>query len=159
MHAGGMAEKDEVSGKPSGDATPPDPASPSAGSSDTDSPDDGRPVLPPDPDQAAAPTTQPVLKTRWRDRVWSFRAMLAVAAATLVIGGVAGGSIVALADDGHDHHGRFWTGPGDRVPPGWRDPRRFEDGGPRWHRDDGPQPPDGDVTPQPTPTPTPPPTQ
>jgi hypothetical protein len=31
--------------------------------------------------------------------------------------------------------------PGDRMPPGWRMPHRFRDGGPQWRWNDGPQPP------------------
>src|SRR5689334_9554610 len=65
------------------------------------SPDDAmptevtRPVLPPDPatgpgTDPAATASVPALKERWRDRVWSFRAMLAVALATLVLGGIVG---------------------------------------------------------------------
>ncbi|MGY2874593.1 hypothetical protein ACVW00_001783 [Marmoricola sp. URHA0025 HA25] len=133
-----MADNDEVSGTPDRDATPTE---------------ETRPVLPPDPaaareaDPAAAtagPT--PVMKPRWRDRVWTFQAMLAVALATLVLGGVVGASIVALADDGNDH-GRIGMGPGGPGMPGWRGPHRFRDGGPRWQWNDGPQPPDGQVTP------------
>jgi len=129
-----MAEDDDVSGSPE-----------SSAEDDTTTPGDTRPVLPPDPAQAAPPPTpqptpQPVLVTRWRDRAWSFRAMLAVALATLVIGGIAGGTVVALADD-DDEHGHFWMGPGgpdDGMPPGWG-PRHYRDGGPKWRWDDGPQ--------------------
>ena len=81
----------------------------------------------------AAPA--PVLKTRWRDRVWTFRAMLAVALATLVIGGIAGGLLGAAAvrhDDRHDgYHDRFGPGGGPGMPPGWR-----MRGGPGWRSDD-----------------------
>ena len=126
-----MAENDDVSGSPEDDAT---------------TPGDTPPVLPPDPALAtpatppATPsaTPQPVLVTRWRDRAWSFRAMLAVALATLVIGGVAGGTIVALADDDNEH-GHYWMGPGgpDGGMP-WG-PRHYRDGGPKWRWDDGSQ--------------------
>jgi hypothetical protein len=131
--------------------------------------DDTRPVLPPDPlAEPAEPTAvapAPILKTRWRDRAWSFRAMLAVALATLVLGGIAGGAIVA-ASDGGDGHSRFLIGPGGRmhkVPPGWRGPRRFQDGGPQWRWNDGPPAPPnvqpyqqpGPSAPAPSPLPSP----
>ena len=141
-----MADNDEVSDTPEPEATPTE---------------ETRPVLPPDP-AGTTTTTTPVMKPRWRDRVWTFRAMLAVALATLVLGGVVGGTIVALADDGNDDHGYFRMGPGgrmpgDRMPPGWRGPRQFHDGGPGWRWNDGPPPPGGNVTPygQPSPSTTP----
>jgi hypothetical protein len=142
-----MADNDEVSGSADRDAAP----------------EPTRPVLPPDPAaEPGATAPAPVMKPRWRDRAWSFRAMLAVALATLLLGGIAGGTIVAAADDDHDQR-HAWMGrggPADRIPPGWRGPRHFQDGGPRWRWHDGPQPPDGDVTPdgQPSP-PTPSPSQ
>lgn len=109
---------------------------------------DGDPVAPPE-----APG--PVLKTRWRDRAWSFRAMIAVALATLLIGGLAGGTVVAMADDDHDgrriHRMGPW-GPGAQLPPGWRH-RHFNDGSPQWRWNDGPQPPDDMLTPSPRPEP------
>ena len=90
-------------------------------------------VVPPAP--AAGP--------RLRDTVWNFRSMLAVALASLVIGGAAGSAITALAndDDGPDRvrianfgggHG-FRNGPGETGPFGNNGPfRRFrqDDGGP-----------------------------
>jgi hypothetical protein len=142
VHACRMAENDDVSGIPEDDAT---------------TPGDTQRVLPPD---TPAPTPQPVLKTRWRDRAWTFRAMLAVALASLVIGGIAGGAIVAAAggddDDGYYRMGP--GGPGGRMPPGMG-PRRFRDGGPQWRWQDG-QPPGPELTPYgqqapPTPTPSP----
>jgi len=101
------------------------------------------------------PQQAPVLKTRWRDRAWTFRSMIAVAIASLLVGGIAGGTVVAVSGDDHDrYHYRMgpW-GPGMRVPPGWRNPRRFDDGGPRWRWDD--RAPDNPMNPQP-PSPTPP---
>ena len=131
-----MAEDDDVSGSPGGNAG--GSAEGSAGD-DATTPEETRPVLPPDPASATPHATpHPVLVTRWRDRAWSFRAMLAVALATLVIGGIAGGTVVALADD-DDEHGHFWMGPGgpdDGMPPGWG-PRHYRDGGPKWRWDDG----------------------
>ena len=135
-----MADNDDVSGAPDGDAAPTERT---------------RPVLPPDPatEAAAAPMApQPVLKPRWRDRVWSFRAVLAVALATLLIGGIVGGTIVAVADDDRDDHQRMgpW-GPGGQMRPGWREPRRFDDGGPRWRWDDDPDNPMDPQRPSPSP--------
>ena len=138
-----MADDDEVSGGPDRDPTP-----------------ETGPVLPNDP--AAEPVAMagapaPVMKPRWRDRVWTFRDLLAVAVAMLLLGGVVGGTVVAVADD-HGDQARFRMGPGgrfERVPPGWRGPRQFHDGGPRWRWNDGPQPPGGGVTPYGTPSPQP----
>src|SRR5690349_17584400 len=132
-----MAE-DNVSDTPEEDAT---------------APDDTRPVLP--ADTAAQPASGPVLVPRLQDRVWSFRAMVAVALATLLIGGLAGGAIVAASDDDNDGHGRFLIGPrgqGDRLPPGLRH-RQFRDGGPQWRWNDGPPPPGRNVTPYGAPSP------
>lgn len=146
-----MADDDSVSGSP--DRTvPPDPESSPPPGDETAA--DRTAVTEP-----AAPATAPVLKTRWRDRAWTFRAMLAVAAASLVIGGVAGGVIGAAA--GHDDHDRYrmgpW-GPGMQMPPGWRGQGRGfgGDGGPGWRWNDGPQQggpltPYGGTNPSPTP--------
>ncbi|HET6167250.1 MAG TPA: hypothetical protein VFE07_10510 [Marmoricola sp.] len=133
-----MADDENVAGTPHGDEAP------TAATA---------PIIPTD---TPAPATGPVLVPRLRDRVWSFRAMLAVALATLLIGGIAGGAIVAVADDGNDGHSHFLMGPGgraDRMPPGWRMPRRFKDGGPQWRWNDGPQPPGGELTPYGQPSP------
>ena len=140
-----MADNDAVPGSADHDATPTE---------------ETAAVPPQDPaTEPAAATTSPgpVMKARWRDRAWTFRAVLAVALATLVLGGVVGGTIVAVADD-HDGQGRFRVGPGgrfERMPPGWRGPRQFHDGGPQWRWNDGPQPPGQGVTPYGTPSPQP----
>lgn len=128
-----MTQNDDVAGSPDRDVTPPEtPAE--------------HPVA--DEPAAAAPVAAaPVLKTRWRDRAWSFRAMLAVALATFVIGGIGGGVVGAAA--GHEHrHDRFSRmgpgGPGMGMHPGWRRHEgRWNGGGPWWNQ--GPQ------QPQPTP--------
>lgn len=133
-----------------------------------DSPDRGVDPAANAPDQAAQTAerpaagppggdSSPVLKTRWRDRAWSFRAMIAVALASVVIGGLAGGAVVAASGDDNDREQRMgpW-GPGGGMPPGWRErgPRDFRgDGGPRWRWEDGPR--EDDPTPQsPSPSPT-----
>lgn len=139
-----MADNDEVSGAPDRDETPAE---------------ETRPVLPPDPaaqTAAARSAPAPVLKTRWRDRAWTFQAMVAVAAASLVIGGVAGGVIVAASDG--DDDGQYQMGPwgpGGGMPPGW------QRHGQKWRWKDGPRTPmmtpfgDGDGTTPETPAPTP----
>ena len=119
-----MADDESVPGTPEA-AVPPEPAS--------EPPAAVEPV----------PAPAPVLKTRWRDRAWTFRAMLAVAAASLVIGGVAGGVIGATAG-GDDDHGDYRMGPGGpgmKMPPGWRHrgPGFDGPGGPQWRWDEGPQ--------------------
>lgn len=117
-----MAQNDDVAGSPGPDATPAQPAA-----------DEPATVSQP---VTAGPTAGPVLKTRWRDRVWSFRAMLAVALATLVIGGVGGLVVGAAAARHHDRHDGFYDrmGPGGpgMMGPGWR-----MRGGPGWHGYDG----------------------
>jgi len=46
--------------------------------------------------QPAVPVSQPAAQPRWRDRVWSFRAMIAVAVASLIIGGLGGGLVAGI---------------------------------------------------------------
>lgn len=80
-------------------------------------------------------------KPRLRDRLWSFKSMVLVAAATLIVGGLTGAGITALA--GHDRgvgpqffqdQGR---GPdGRQGPPGQRKPWQHE----HFYWDDGPTP-------------------
>ncbi len=109
-----MSDNDDVPGSPDRDAEPVEDAVSSP--SDDAAPTAAQPVIPAEP-------AAPVLKTRWRDRAWSFRAMLAVALATLLIGGLAGGTVVAAAGHDHDRHGRFMMGPGGPgrgMPPGLR---------------------------------------
>jgi len=89
--------------------------------------------------------------------------MIGVALASLLVGGLAGGAVVAASgDDDHGRVGFMRMGPnGEMPPPGWRrqGPRRFDDGSPKWHRNDGPQPPETNTTPDDQPTPTPSPTE
>ncbi len=61
------------------------------------------PVHAPETTEAAAASPPTV---RLRDRVWSFRSILAVAIASLLLGGAGGAGIVA-ATDGHGHRDRF----------------------------------------------------
>lgn len=77
-------------------------------------PDDAGEISSDVPQSVPAATPQPE-KVRLRDRMWSFRAMVAVAIATLLLGGAGGAAIVAAT--GHDHgdrerFGRFVGGPG-----------------------------------------------
>ncbi len=65
---------------------------------------------------------------RFTDRVWSFRALLAVALASMVIGAGIGSAVAALAGDDDrlrmtrfsDGPGERGRGPGDLGPPGQR---------------------------------------
>lgn len=69
------------------------------------------------PDQAAATSAQaqPVASgPRLRDRLWGLRALLAVALASVIIGGLGGAAIAKRGE--HEDHGRF-GGPG-RFGPG-----------------------------------------
>jgi hypothetical protein len=74
-------------------------------------------VVTTDPAPAASDTP------RFTERLWNFRAMVAVALAALLLGGGLGAAIAAVShDDGPDRHGRFarfgdgppgpFTGPG-----------------------------------------------
>jgi hypothetical protein len=86
-----------------------------------DLPPDSRPVLPPDPEP-----TPP--KQRLRDRVWSFRAVIAVALASVIVGGLGGAALANVSDHGDD--GRFGRGPGgfNRGGPGPGGPPGMMDG-------------------------------
>ena len=87
----------------------------------------------PDAPSVDQPPVEPVLKTRWRDRAWTLRAMIAVAVATFLVGGLVGGAIVGATGDDHDgqrmHRMGPW-GPGMQRPPGWRH-RQFNEGRPQ----------------------------
>lgn len=97
----------------------------------SDLPPESRPLPPPDPDQnptqalpvegstapaAHQPVTAPA-KQRLRDRLWSFRAVIAVALASVIIGGLGGAALASVSEGGDD--GRFGPGQG-----------RFNRGGP-----------------------------
>ena len=119
-----MAENDDITGSPDRDVTPPE------------RPVADEPAPASQPVGAGPTTTAPVLKTRWRDRAWSFRALLAVALAPLIIGGI-GGLVVGVAATHHDRHdGYHRMGPGGGMPPGWRMHR-----GPGWRWQEQPQQP------------------
>ena len=89
---------------------------------------------PPDataPQQGIQPTPTP----GWRDRVWSLPAVIAVALASVIVGGLGGAALASVSDDGSDgREGRF--GPGqsrihrddNRRPPGMMNERQRE----RW---------------------------
>jgi hypothetical protein len=142
-----MAENDEGPGGTDRPGVPPESAA-GTGAPVEATPTATQPVIP--PEAAATSAAGPVLKTRWRDRAWSFRAMIAVAVASVLVGGVAGGAIVAASGDDHDrdqYRMGPW-GPGGQMPPGWRH------GGPRWHRDDNDMMPGQPLTPYGRPSPT-----
>ena len=121
------------------------------------------------PDQPAAPA-----KPRFADRLWSLRALIAVALASVILGGL-GGAALANAGDHQDQRSRFGPGgPGARGPggferrglqppgmqggpgdrqypmPHYRGPERWNDGGPP-----GMLPPNNAPTPTPKSKPTP----
>jgi hypothetical protein len=152
-----MAENDEGPGGTDRPDVPPESAA-GTGAPVEPTPTTTRPVIPPEAaaTPAGAPAAGPVLKTRWRDRAWSFRAMIAVALASVLVGGVAGGVIVAASGDDHerDQYRMGPWGPGGQMPPGWRGPRHFKDGGPRWHWDDDDMMPGQPLTPYGQPSPT-----
>lgn len=82
------------------------------------------PDAPATAETAEPAATAPPTEVRLRDRVWSFRSILAVGIASLLLGGAGGAGIVA-ATEGHGDHerfARFGFGP---------------DGGMRFHRPGG----------------------
>jgi hypothetical protein len=79
----------------------------------------------PTPDPIPDPAPEAAARTRWRDRVLGFRGVLAVALAGLIVGGVGGAAIGALASGDDDHDRR---GPGPMELRGDR-PERGEPGG------------------------------
>lgn len=82
----------------------------------TTEPTTGVPPAPLEP-----PPPAPVLKTRWRDRVFRLRAVVAVGLAGLVLGAGAGAgtALVAGHDNGPDFRHQRMGGPGERDFPGW----------------------------------------
>ncbi len=87
----------------------------------TDDTNDPDPTPDPTPDPSPEPTPPPATeRTRWRDRALGFRGVLAVAAASLILGGLGGAAITAVASgDDHDRgpaHSDFRDG--DRQPRG-----------------------------------------
>ena len=89
---------------------------PGAGSTPPPDPDPTRThVLPPDRDPVAG-------RQRFADRVWSLRAVIAVALASVILGGL-GGAALASAGDDNDDRGRHFQR-GGPLPPGMQ---RFHD--------------------------------
>ena len=146
----------------------------------SEEPPESRPVPPPEPDpdhtRVIPPDREPSgPKERFVDRLWSLRAVIAVALAAVILGGLAG---AALANAGDDHDDRFRMRPGmgpgggprglqpgqPQRPPGadqwyWRDgPRDWSErrgmGQRQWDKD-GPQNPFPSGVPTPTAKPTP----
>jgi hypothetical protein len=133
----------------------------------TDVPPESRPV-PPEPDPHATRVLPPDQdprppKQRFADRLWSLRAVIAVALVSVILGGLAGAAI-ANAGDHDDRRGpmRFQRG-GPTGPGGgqwqWGDGPGHgpgDDPMPRWRGNFG-VPPNGQLTPAPAqPTPSPP---
>ena len=80
-----------------------------------DLPPDSRPLPPSDPEPtqaipaqqtgdqpAGSPAGPPADKQRLRDRLWSFRALIAVALASVIVGGLGGAALASVADNGND---------------------------------------------------------
>ncbi len=99
-----------------------------------------------------------------RERTWSFRSVVAVALATLIVGGLGGAAIGALVDDDHDdrRQGRFeraddrrgWQGRDGRERRGPGQWGRRGQGQGQWGRDGSPgdqQQAPPSVTPSPSP--------
>jgi hypothetical protein len=117
-----MSQHDAPIPDPTPDVTP----APAPDTADVQQPADVPPTPP-----AAPPGPAPVLKTRWRDRAFNLRAMVAVGLAGLVLGAGAGAgtALVAGHDDGPDFRHQRIGGPGDRGFPGWGG-RNDQDGPP-----------------------------
>jgi hypothetical protein len=76
-------------------------------------------------------------KQKFTDRLWNFRAMVAVALAALLLGGGVGAAIAAISHDGDDRDhrfARFGDGPGPFMGPGG--PGGFGPGDRQQFRDD-----------------------
>jgi hypothetical protein len=122
-----MAENDDASASPDADVTP------------TEIIDQAADPAPPAPAPAStsAPAPAAGIATRWRDTLWTFRSVVAVAVATFLIGGIGGALVVAASNDGQDHPDRgrmMWIGPGDM---GGMRGGPFDDRGPGWKRNGG----------------------
>ena len=81
----------------------------------------------------ALPEEQPAAerpRQRWRDRAWSLRALIAVALASVILGGLAGAALANIGDHQDQHRS---PGFGRRFGPGMPPPGRHGFGqGPRW---------------------------
>ncbi len=117
-------------------------------------PDPGHRVLPPDPTLQQGGGVAPPPKERFVDRLWSLRAVIAVALASVILGGLGGAALASAASDDGDVRGgpgqRFHRG-GQMPPPGMQ---RWRNGQGHGHdkRAPGMMPP---RSPAPTPTPAP----
>jgi hypothetical protein len=110
-----------------------------------DLPPESRPVPPPNPDatptsampvsQGGAPVTgqttgqagETPAAQRFRDRLWSFRAVIAVALASVIVGGLGGAALANVSNNDDVRfgpgHARFQRG-GPGMPPGMMNDRR-----------------------------------
>jgi len=115
-----------------------------------DLPPDARPVPPPEPDptptqamsaqQSPDPGVPAPAKQPLRDRLWSFRAVIAVALASVVIGGLGGAALADVSNRGED--GRLGPGQGRFNRGGIGGPPGMPNDGPRdrmkrWHDQPG----------------------
>ena len=76
-------------------------------------PDPGHRVLPPDPTLQQGGAVAPPPKERFVDRLWSLRAVIAVALASVILGGLGGAALASAASDDGDAARRT----GAAVPP------------------------------------------
>ena len=62
--------------------------------------------------QTAPPTAERSPRQRWTERMWGIKAVIAVALASVIIGGLGGAAVAGLGDRHGDHRGDGRTGPG-----------------------------------------------
>ena len=72
-----------------------------------------------DPIPDAEPPAPVPARTPWRERVLGLRGVLAVSAASLIMGGLGGAAITSLVDDDRDGPGDRREGRHDRPHGGW----------------------------------------
>jgi hypothetical protein len=114
----------------------------------SDVPPGAGPVLPPDPDpdhtRVLPPDRSPDgPKQRFVDRLWTFRALIAVALASVILGGL-GGAALANAGSKDDNRrggpfpGRMGQRPGNPMMPPGNGGRLLPPGNQQWQWDDSP---------------------
>ncbi len=113
----------------------------------SDVPPESRPEQPPAPDSTQTRVIPPDReapgpKERFVDRLWSFRAVIAVALASVILGGL-GGAALASAGDDHDRRdsrfpGRMQQRPGGPMMPPGEGRRLQPPGSQQWQWGDGP---------------------
>jgi hypothetical protein len=71
----------------------------------SDLPPQPQPVAPSAEQPDVQPDVQPTATQRFRERLWSLRAVVAVAPASVIVGGLGGAALANLADHGDDRRG------------------------------------------------------